>query len=143
MSRVLTLARQIGGGPITDKSTETIYQDGLIASEFLLAAVLVEGTGIAVDAFIRFSHGRVNSRSILDAIKVPLSKLDIPTVPGGTWDEFVLQSSNASRDKDPDSNNVRIFGLWGQLFCVIRPFLYLLDFFNSRVTTCGSFVCVH
>lgn len=92
MSRVLALAQQIGGRPVMDSSTEphTFYENGLVASEFLLAALLLEGTGVAVDALTYKSHGRVNSRSLLEAISLPLDALELPPLPGGRWEAFTL-----------------------------------------------------
>ena len=88
MERVLEIAVQIGSHPVRDGNV--VHSEGLIASEFLLAALLVEGTGVGADAFTRNSQGRVNSMSILQTIHADFADILRPDASHGSWAEFTI-----------------------------------------------------
>lgn len=89
LTRAILIAKQIGSGPVRDG--EEIYHDGLVASEFLLAGVLVEGTGLGAEALSRRSRGRVNSFSLLEAIGVNIDAILLPKLSRDTWKEHVVE----------------------------------------------------
>jgi hypothetical protein len=68
LERAVQVAMQIGAGPVRDG--DEIIQQGVTASEFVLAGIVIEGTSIGATALTGFSKGRVNSRAILEAINV-------------------------------------------------------------------------
>ena len=76
MLRVKDIATQIGSQPVHDG--DHVYHDGLIASEFLLAALLIEGTGQGVEALTQLSRGAVNSQTLLAQIGVDPQRLRLP-----------------------------------------------------------------
>jgi hypothetical protein len=94
LARVVAIAKQIGSGPVRDGSV--VYNEGLIASEFLLAGLLIEGTGVGAEALTHHSGGRVNTLSLLQEIRVPPSILrdiqDRATTASGRrgWKEFSI-----------------------------------------------------
>ena len=79
MQRVVDIATQIGSGPVRDG--DHVHQDGLIASEFLLASLLVEGTGQGVEALTHLSSGAVDSQTLLAEIGVDPKQLRLPSPP--------------------------------------------------------------
>ena len=87
----MQVARQIGKDPIRDG--DIIHQNGLIASEFFLAGLLAEGTGVGAEALVRSSAGRVNSLSLLQAIGVDPARLSRPDTSHGAWNEFTSSTS--------------------------------------------------
>mmetsp|Transcript_13808 Transcript_13808/g.22999 ORF Transcript_13808/g.22999 Transcript_13808/m.22999 type:complete len:472 (+) Transcript_13808:61-1476(+) len=93
MTRVLSIARQIGSGSIRDGNL--VLENGLIASEFLLAGMLVEGTGVGADAFTRNSAGRVNSQLLLRAIQVDPTDLMHPNTSEENWNAFEVSVLNS------------------------------------------------
>ncbi len=64
----LRIAERIGSGPVRDG--DMVIEGGLMATEFLLAGIIVEGSGIGASALTRCSRGKINSCSILNAIQV-------------------------------------------------------------------------
>jgi hypothetical protein len=87
MRRVLDVAQEIGSGPVRDGA---LVHDGLVASEFLIAALLVEGTGLGAEALTRASRGRLNSHTLLNAIGVHDSLLRAGLAPPAAWATFNL-----------------------------------------------------
>lgn len=90
LSRSISIAVQIGSRPIRDG--DIVYANGLIASEFLLAGILVEGTGLGAEALTRNSRGRVNSYAILEALQLDPNNILRPDSGEGAWNEFSLDS---------------------------------------------------
>ena len=88
MNRTLEIARQIGSGSVRDGAT--IHPNGLIASEFLLAAMLLEGTGIGISILTRKSCGRLNSRIVCEGINLDVSTIINPSTAFGAWETFSL-----------------------------------------------------
>lgn len=86
LKRVINVAAQIGSGPIEDGGI--LYENGLIASEYLFAGLLVEGTGVGADAFTRLSKGRVNWREILKAFEIDEKRFLRPDASEGKWKAF-------------------------------------------------------
>ena len=72
----MDIATQIGSPPVHDG--DHVHHDGLIASEFLLAALLIEGTGQGVEALTHLSRGAVNSQTLLAQIGVDPQRLRLP-----------------------------------------------------------------
>jgi hypothetical protein len=85
MGRVVEIAKQIGSGPVRDGNV--IFSGGLIASEFLLAALFIEGTGIGADVFSRISNGAINTDAITGIINVNPANILRPDLSGGLWHE--------------------------------------------------------
>jgi len=77
MQRILTIAGEIGSRTVTD-GPDIRHTHGLIASEFLVAAILVDGSSVAADIISRVSRGAVNSWNLLEAIHVDPSTLHPP-----------------------------------------------------------------
>ena len=98
--RAIEIAQKIGGGPVRDG--EITYENGLIASEFLLAGILVEGTGLGAEALTRFSGGKVNSREILRAIKVSDAGMEKILAPRSTrpWESVTIPTAGSSLAQD-------------------------------------------
>lgn len=88
---VLQIAESIGSRTVLDG--DTVYPDGLVTSEFLLAAVLVEGTGLGAQTLVYKSRGKVNSHAILTAIHVPPEDILIPQSSDAPWNYKRLDSS--------------------------------------------------
>ena len=86
MSHALDIAQRIGSGPVQDGDYE--YKQGLIASEFLLAALLVEGTGLGVEALTRASSGKVNSFTLLQEINCDPDEILLSDESEGSWSKF-------------------------------------------------------
>lgn len=86
LQRVLDIARQIGTNPVQDGNF--VHAEGLVASEFLLAALFIEGTGIGADLFCRISHGAVNANVLLEAIRVDPKHINRPDVSDGLWQDY-------------------------------------------------------
>jgi len=82
----LDIAKRIGSAPVQDGNKE--LKDGIVASEFILAAMLVEGTGLGVEALTRFSSGKVNSYLLLKEIKAKPEAILLPDSSEGSWSEF-------------------------------------------------------
>ena len=66
----LNLMAQFSRTPVYDPLNKTMHQRGLVASEFILAGILVEGTSVAADILHRITKGKVNSKEILKVINV-------------------------------------------------------------------------
>ena len=76
VQRILDITRQISSERVCDG--ETVYPDGLVATEFIVAAMLVEGTSVAADILCRCSRGMVNSWNLLEAIHMDPSTIIPP-----------------------------------------------------------------
>lgn len=68
LNRVMDIAIHIGNRPVRDG--DTIISNGIIASEFLLAGIILEGTSVGATALTRGSQGKINTYSILSAINI-------------------------------------------------------------------------
>mmetsp|Transcript_11828 Transcript_11828/g.15458 ORF Transcript_11828/g.15458 Transcript_11828/m.15458 type:complete len:446 (+) Transcript_11828:109-1446(+) len=66
MSQVMHILRQIVCREVVDGSQT--YDGGLVATEFVVAAIMLQGTSVAADVIARASYGKVNSSNILSAI---------------------------------------------------------------------------
>ena len=51
LKKVLEIAQEIGRGEVVDKTLNIVHQHGLVATEFLLAAGLLEGSGVFAEVF--------------------------------------------------------------------------------------------
>lgn len=78
LQRVVKIACQMGSGTIT--------------SEYLMAAILADGTGVGADLFHRISRGRVNCSSALEAFSVYPGDFSRPDTSGGLWQEHVVSA---------------------------------------------------
>jgi hypothetical protein len=96
LNRSIAIAAQIGSGPVRDG--DIVYHNGLIASEFLLAGILVEGTGLGAEALTRNSRGRVNSYTILEALGLDPKEILRPDAADGAWSEFILDPTSSCSD---------------------------------------------
>lgn len=77
LQRSLDIAGKLGCGPVRDG--DRLYSEGLIPTEFILAGLLVDGTGIGATALKRCSKGIINSMTLLQAIIKP--KLMVQNAP--------------------------------------------------------------
>ena len=68
LARVVAVLQQICGGTVTDGLL--VFAHGLVASEFLLAAIVVEGTSTAAKIVVQCSDGFANAVNICTAIGV-------------------------------------------------------------------------
>eukprot|EP00117_Sycon_ciliatum_P040200 scpid61129/ scgid29579/ len=69
------LMAQFSRSPVADGSLGVVHPKGLVATEFLLAGILAEGTSVAADILQRLSRGKINSQKILNAISVDVTTL--------------------------------------------------------------------
>jgi protein-tyrosine phosphatase len=76
MQRILSVTQQLGKGTVQDG--DTVFENGLIATEFIVAAMLLDGRSVAADILSRCSRGLVNSWNLLEAIKVDPASLHPP-----------------------------------------------------------------
>ena len=97
MQRILDVTRGLSNGSVRDG--DTIYQGGLVATEFIVAAILVEGTNVAADILSRCSRGLVNSWNLLEAIHVDPATLHPPRAAGPV--SFEAQSVNGGAGGGP------------------------------------------
>jgi hypothetical protein len=93
LNRTLEIAQQIGTGPVRDG--DVTHSGGLIASEFLLAAMVLEGTGIGISVLTRKSGGRINSRVVCEGINLDFSVIVKPSTSFGAWETFSLPEGSA------------------------------------------------
>lgn len=68
LSEVFDVVNQLSSAPVQDGSI--IVADGIVATEFLVAAIMLHGVNVASEVIARASRGRINSWNILDAINV-------------------------------------------------------------------------
>ena len=73
MAEVYELALKISTGPVRDG--EHVLPAGVVATEFVLAAIMIHGTNTASRVLARCSNARVNSWTICDAINLDPSTL--------------------------------------------------------------------
>ena len=76
VERVLAIVKQISNGPVSDGGV--VLEHGLVATEFIVAAILVEGRSVAADVLSRASRGLVHAANLLEAISVDSFSLLVP-----------------------------------------------------------------
>jgi len=86
--QVLKVAQQIGASPVRDG--DQVLQGGLVASEFIVAALMVHGTTIGCHMIERCSRGQVNARNILQAIEVEPTSILRPEDDHHKWSTEVM-----------------------------------------------------
>eukprot|EP01130_Rhizamoeba_saxonica_P004341 TRINITY_DN1777_c0_g1_i1.p1 TRINITY_DN1777_c0_g1~~TRINITY_DN1777_c0_g1_i1.p1 ORF type:complete len:317 (-),score=64.03 TRINITY_DN1777_c0_g1_i1:57-1007(-) len=77
--RALQVIKQICDRPVYDHGQ--LIPNGLVATEFLMAGIVFEGTGAAAEIINRVSQGGVNSFNILEAINVDPTTLYVAVDP--------------------------------------------------------------
>ena len=100
LKRAIMYAQQIGSEPVHDENEGVTYEDGLVASEFLLAGVVVEGTGLGAEALTWSSKGKVNSYSLLQAINIKPETIIRPKSTNERWESFTVLPN--SSDAEPE-----------------------------------------
>jgi hypothetical protein len=75
MHEIFDVVRQISSSPVKDG--EQIITDGLVTSEFLVAAMMLHGLNMGATILSRVSKGDINSWTILEAINVNPDKLHV------------------------------------------------------------------
>ena len=68
MVEVFGVVREFAAGPVRDGGVR--IADGLVATEFLIAAILLHGINVCSELLGRASIGRVNSWTIFEAIRI-------------------------------------------------------------------------
>ena len=68
MVEVFGVVREFAAGPVRDGGVR--IADGLVATEFLIAAILLHGINVCSELLGRASVGRVNSWTIFEAIRI-------------------------------------------------------------------------
>ncbi len=68
MTEIFGVVREFATGPVSDGGVRIV--DGLVASEFLIAAVLLHGINVCSELLGRASIGSVNSWTIFEAINI-------------------------------------------------------------------------
>ena len=84
------LVAQFSSGPVHDPALGITHSGGLVATEFIVAALLLEGTNVAADILQRLSKGAINSQSILKVINVDLSTILRPRLEHQGWESFSI-----------------------------------------------------
>ncbi len=80
--RIMDAVRRLCSVPVRDGATRT-YPDGLVATEFIVAAIMVDGRSVAADVLSRCSRGLVNALTLLRAIEAdPTKVLPAPATAG-------------------------------------------------------------
>ena len=71
----LALIPQFAGGPVQDGALT--IDDGLVATEFILAAILLHSINTAADVLARVSRGQINSWRVCEAIRADPAKIHV------------------------------------------------------------------
>jgi hypothetical protein len=99
MQRILAIAGEIGSRTVMDGGTS--HTLGLVATEFLVAAILVDGSSVAADIISRVSRGSVNSWNLLEAIHVDPSTLHPPAASLSYEVESIHGGANVTEAWEP------------------------------------------
>mmetsp|Transcript_32953 Transcript_32953/g.42350 ORF Transcript_32953/g.42350 Transcript_32953/m.42350 type:complete len:417 (-) Transcript_32953:117-1367(-) len=92
MTEIFQIVKQISSGPVSDGNI--IVYDGLVASEFLVAGLMLHGVNTGSEMLARGSKGLINSWSILEAINVKPETLHVNR-------NSVMQSSTFHKGPNP------------------------------------------
>ena len=103
MTEVFDIVAQFAGGPVRDGSA--IIAGGIVATEFVVAAMLVHGVNLAAEVLGRASSGQINSWSILEIIGVNPADLLVTRRATDTIAAAVLPAGTATA-RPGNSNGV-------------------------------------
>ena len=76
LQRILVLTQEVCNRPVRDG--DKVFENGLVSTEFIVAAILRDGTSVASDIISRCSRGLVNSWNLCEAINVDPTTLHPP-----------------------------------------------------------------
>eukprot|EP00658_Telonema_sp_P-2_P018532 TRINITY_DN17273_c0_g1_i1.p1 TRINITY_DN17273_c0_g1~~TRINITY_DN17273_c0_g1_i1.p1 ORF type:complete len:405 (+),score=80.96 TRINITY_DN17273_c0_g1_i1:170-1384(+) len=77
LQEVYQVVRQFASGPVRDGEQGVRIVDGLVAAEFLVAAILLHGVNVAAEMLARCSRGRVNSWTVFEAMGIDPNKVHV------------------------------------------------------------------
>jgi protein-tyrosine phosphatase len=87
LEEVVAVVRQLSSGPVRDDARVVV--NGLVATEFLVAALLVHGLNVAAEVLGRASRGRLTAWSVCAAINADPAALLVRRAAAGEATAFV------------------------------------------------------
>ena len=108
MTEVFDILGQFAGGPVRDG--DIVIPGGIVATEFVLAAMLVHGVNLAAEVLGQASSGQINSWSLLEQIGVKPAGLIVTRRATDTIAAAVLPSGTGTAVETTTANGFPIGG---------------------------------